>query len=277
MEVKALIKRIITSLLLLLVAACTVRGTVVDSNAAVQVSLNSEDTESYQNSAAPVSVYSIGDNSFADKKVACLGDSITAGLDGGTLRPAATTYPQFLQQMTGARVLNYGVGGSSIGTYHSEPMCIRYKQLPKDADYIVVYGGVNDAFTVDAGLFGSYASRRPGTFIGDLNSLFYGLKTEYPNSKVIVINPHRIQMQVDLIRLGHKKLVKQEKLSEAIKQLTAEYGFALVNLYDEGILNSCDARIRAGYVPDGCHPNLAGYEVLARLIAEKMIALENGQ
>ena len=223
-------------------------------------------------SEAPVAVVAPGANLFVGKKVVCLGDSITAGLDGGTLQVASTTYPQFLQQMTGATVVNQGIGGSSIGTYFLDPMCSRYQKIPKDADYIIVFGGVNDSLHVDGATLGSYALRTPGSFIGDLNTLYYGLKVNYPKAQIIVINPYKLQIQLE-VRKNNKAVVKQAKISEAIVTLSAEYGYPLINLYDDGILDSTNADVREQFVPDGCHPNVAGYEILARLVANKMMEI----
>ena len=215
-----------------------------------------------------------GGVSFSRKKVACLGDSLTYGLDGATKEVTSQSYPYYLQLFTGAEVLNYGIGGSTIGTSNVYPMCERYSDIPKDADYIIVFGGINDSFYVTKDAFGSMEEPAPGTFIGEMALMFYGLKTEYPDSEIIIVNPPKSLWQYQEYQRGRGSLVKQEKYSDAIRLMTEAYGFHLIDLYDENILNSLDKNVRERYVPDGCHPNENGYNLLAGIIAEKMIDIE---
>lgn len=215
-----------------------------------------------------------GGISFSGKKIACLGDSLTYGLDGSTNEPTDYSYPFFLQLLTGAEVTNLGYGSSTIGSSNVFPMFLRYKEIPTDTDYIVVFGGINDSFYVTKEQFGTFEERAIATFVGELNYLFYGLRTEYPKSEIIVINPPKSLWQYNEYKRGRGKLVPQARYAEAIRTLSTEYGFHLIDLYEENILNSFNASVRKKYVPDGLHPNAAGYHLLANLVAARMIEIE---
>lgn len=103
---------------------------------------------------------------FSGKKIACLGDSITAAAnleeEEGYLTYA---YPSVLKEVLGAEeVYNLGIGGSAIGRYWSDAFVERYTQIPQDTDIIIVMGGTNDGFCLSEKEFGSLAERKPWTF-----------------------------------------------------------------------------------------------------------------
>ena len=72
-------------------------------------------------------------------RIAFLGDSITAGVNG------ATPYPYLVKELLGVKeVYNLGQGGSTIATIDgSAAMTERCNDIPADADIIVVMGRNN--------------------------------------------------------------------------------------------------------------------------------------
>ena len=110
---------------------------------------------------------------FSGKKIACLGDSITAAANlEGEAGYLSYSYPSVLKELLGAEeVYNLGIGGSSIGRYWSDAFVERYKQIPEDTDIIIVMGGTNDGFCLSEKEFGNFTERRPWTFCGDLDEL----------------------------------------------------------------------------------------------------------
>ncbi len=209
---------------------------------------------------------------FSEKKIACLGDSITAAANlEGKENFRSCTYPAVLKELLGAKeVYNLGIGGSSIGRYWADAFVERYEQIPQDTDIIIVMGGTNDGFCLSGNEFGSLAERKPWTFCGDLDELMRGLRENYPNTRIFFVTPLPNILQDYLMR-ERAYLLPQKNLADVILTLSAEYGFEVIDLYNSNILDSHDADIVADYMPDGVHCNKEGYRILAEHIAAELV------
>lgn len=214
---------------------------------------------------------------FSGKKIACLGDSITAAanLEGKENYPACS-YPSVLREILGAEeVYNLGIGGSSIGRYWSDPFVERYLEIPADTDIIIVMGGTNDGFCLSEKELGTLTERKPWTFCGDLDELMRGLKENYPEAEIYFVTPLPNILQDYLMR-ERLYLRPQRDLVNVVLRLAAEYDFHVIDLYNSNMLDSHDADIVADYVPDGVHANEAGYRILAQHIAAEILRQEEG-
>ena len=212
---------------------------------------------------------------FSDKKIACLGDSITQAANLENMEDYQQySYPTKLAEILGAKeVVNLGIGGSSIGRYWQDAYVERYREIPEDTDLILVMGGTNDGFCLHRENVGNFEERAPRTLIGDLDELMRGLKENYPNAEVVFITPLPNVLH-DILRKERPELMSQRVIVDSMIALAKEYEFDVIDLYDSNLLDSHDAAVISNYMPDGVHCNPDGYQILAEHIAADLIRLQ---
>lgn len=205
---------------------------------------------------------------FSNMKIAFLGDSITAGVNG------ATPYPYLVKELLGVKeVYNLGQGGSTIATIDgSAAMTERCNDIPADADIIVVMGGTNDNFYQPSWKFGfmTWETKGEGTFCGELQLLMKKFKWSYPNAKVLFLTPPS-NSKIDELRAKDKSLQDQSVYAEAINYIGAEQGIEVIDLFNLNFLNSHDATVLSTWMNDEVHPNSYGNKILAEKVAAEII------
>ena len=215
---------------------------------------------------------------FSDKKIACLGDSITQAANLENMEDYQQySYPTKLAEVLGAKeVVNLGIGGSSIGRYGQDAFVERYMDIPEDTDLILVMGGTNDGFCLHKENVGNFEERSPHTLIGDLDELMRGLKENYPDAEVVFLTPLPNVLH-DILRKERPELMSQRVIVDSMIALAKEYEFDVIDLYDSNLLDSHDAAVISNYMPDGVHCNPDGYQILAEHIAADLIRLQDSQ
>ena len=213
---------------------------------------------------------------FSDKKIACLGDSITQAANLENMEDYQQySYLAKLAEVLGAKeVVNLGIGGSSIGRYWQDAFVERYMDIPEDTDLILVMGGTNDGFCLHKENVGNFEERAPRTLIGDLDELMRGLKENYPDAEVVFITPLPNVLH-DILRKERPELMSQRVIVDSMIVLAKEYEFDVIDLYDSNLLDSHDAAVISNYMPDGVHCNPDGYQILAEHIAADLIRLQD--
>ena len=213
---------------------------------------------------------------FSGKKIACLGDSITAASNLDNLEDYQQySYPARLKELLGAEeVPNLGIGGSSIGRYWADAFADRYQEIPEDTDIILVMGGTNDGFCVSEAEFGSLEQREARSFCVELDELMRGIKENYPDAMGFFATPLPNILH-DYLRSERSYLLPQKDFADVILTLADEYGFQVVDLYNSNILDSHDANIVEEYMPDGVHCNPQGYQILAEHFAAEIVRYDD--
>ena len=206
-----------------------------------------------------------------DKKVVVLGDSITEG--------AGTTSKEFrytnvFESISGAKVFNYGIGGTRIARQHKPSawpradLCFldRVETMEPDADVVVVFGGTNDFGHGDAA-FGCFEDRDEYTYYGALHSLIRRIVNRYPNATVVFMTPlHRTSEMVTKNEIGKTSLRLRDYVY-AMREVCEYYSIPVLDLYSSSGLQPAIPVIKEKFMPDGLHPNNAG----AKIIAERLL------
>jgi lysophospholipase L1-like esterase len=226
---------------------------------------------------------------FANKKIVAIGDSIVQGVGdgaGGFLAALKNKYPSIT-------IVNMGVGSTTFALDNNVPTnasegCIfsRIDNIPADADYIILQGGLNDFFHRDTyGVkFGEYVNnlhKYPinAYYDGSYHQLYYGSEAGEPVSQVFYQETFCGAFEMSLVKIMTRFYNKKYVLliphdptgsTELAKYLDAEarickkYGFPCIDLR----LSSGMPRIKAlaggsnntsAFTVDETHPNMTGY------------------
>ena len=199
------------------------------------------------------------------KVINFLGDSITEGMKTSCEQ---ARFSNLIAEKTGAVCNNYGISGTKIALKEGDApetermhrsFIIRYEEMEKDADIIIVMGGTNDSGAKIP--FGDFDSRDNFTFYGALHNLYEGLINMYPDSLILVMTPPHY------LEEGHPR---EEKCLRAyvdiIKEVAQFYSLPVLDLYSVSGLQPKVEILKQKYMPDGCHPNDEGHKVLAQKI-----------
>ena len=208
------------------------------------------------------------------KKVNFLGDSITEGYS------TTKIYHEYLVEMLGITVVNYGIGSSTIAD-GSDPMYERALTMDEDADLVCVFGGTNDFGIHDRALGEQFNTADDGTltlntdtttFYGGLNQLLINLYDRYPNKTLCIFTPLRrgafYTQNTDLQPNAEGKYFYE--YIEAIKNVCAWFSVKCIDLYAESGLyphNSTNATMYFNE-DDLIHPNASGHLQIAKVLCE---------
>jgi lysophospholipase L1-like esterase len=203
-----------------------------------------------------------------------LGDSIT---EGARTTASSKVFHQIIKEKYNMKhAYNYGVGGTRIArqivpskanTIWDLTFELRSEIMDRNADAIVVFGGTNDFGHGDAP-FGTLDSEDKYTFCGAVNSLINTLKQNFPQAKLIFMTPiHRLDEAQRSI--PNSKIL--EDYVNAILTICKNHKVAVIDLFKINPLDPTDKEV----VPDGLHPNDKGHAIMAQVIAEELLKLND--
>lgn len=218
---------------------------------------------------------------FSDVKITILGDSISAGNTLDEEEQDIYSYPAQLKEILGCKeVLNLSIGGSSVSELGDNAMVNRWREIPKDSDIIIVFGGTNDMLFENKWDFGfiEYERRiKDETFCGDYDTLVSKIEYRYLEHnkenycKLICVNPPSTIKATEFYNTRPDNLIHQSQFAAAINQIAPEYSFEVIDFYNNNILNTHDSDIVENFMPDGIHGNAEGYRIMAEHIASQII------
>ncbi len=214
-----------------------------------------------------------------------LGDSITEGV--GVSDIPNNRYDNIIaREYKLAARYNYGIGGSRIA-HQSKPsakprhdlcFCGRAYNTNKNADIMIVYGGVNDYFHGDA-YIGTPDDQTPETFCGGVNFLMTFLKERFAGKPIVFMTPARSCLHGHSDELvspdGRKKEDAQPTLAyvNIIKEAAARHGIYVLDLYHELPINPNNPEDSEKYTVDGLHFNDEGHKIIAKTLADFLLSI----
>mgnify|MGYP000011264917 FL=1 len=220
-----------------------------------------------------------------NKSINFLGDSITAGYGTTGIE---YRYDQIIAKECDLKAANnYGIGGTCIA-YQWEPtieepvrdlyFCGRAARMDKNADIILVFGGINDYLHGDAPI-GTMDDKTPKTFCGAVFVLMQVLRKNYPNKTVAFLTPPHCNCWGTSDKEPSKNSRKRadalpvKAYVDIILRRAKEFGFPVLDLYRNLGIDPNIQSDKEKYTIDGLHLNNLGHAVLAQKVIEFLRAL----
>jgi len=219
------------------------------------------------------------------KMIAFVGDSITAGV--GVSDIDYCRYDRILKRECGLQeALNYSISGTRLAYQQhasTDPgrdryFCSRICDIRRDAEIVVVFGGVNDYVHGDAPV-GKMGDTTPDTFYGAVFYLMNTLKNTYHFPTVVFMTPARCFVGITPDTEPYPKTVGAENAEplpvyvDAIVKSGMAMQIPVLNLYHDLGVNPSDRKDREAYTVDGIHLNDAGHRLLAQKLKSFLMNL----
>ena len=195
---------------------------------------------------SPITV-SYADHSVLEgKSITLIGDSYVYN----HACPQSETWHYKVAAKHGMTYTNLGKNGICIAYHRSrfgEPLCVRYKSIPRESDYIVIVAGHNDAYFVNEDV------EQQVVFRERMNELLIGLKRDFPQARIGWVTPWNVGYE------GFPATIA------IIKELCHKHGIPVLDAARTSGINPNDAAFRSKYFQrpnDTAHLNNAGHDLL---------------
>ena len=180
--------------------------------------------------------------------------------------------------------VNGGINGSTIalngdGTDGRNALCLRYVDMPDNADIIAVSCGTND-FEYAWSPIGTIESTENTTFYGALKTLCEGLINKYPQKVIFFTTPiKRAQPFADGAGgeytadgvmttpfSKNKYGLTLGDYADIIKEVCGYYSIPVLDMYRESLLNPHLTSQQSMFDSVYTHPNTTGQKIMARRV-----------
>ncbi len=231
------------------------------------------------------------DTMLSGKNIVCFGDSIWALVQDDTGIGAC------VEEMTGAKVTNYAISGTTasktIGTkkenaYSYGSLMEIVEGLENDgdfgdglghitmeslenADYIIIAYGLNDYFN---GILAMTENKNDiTTYEGSLRYAVESLKAHFPKAEIVLIGQTYCQFYSYGIVADDSDTHNRgggigTDYVETVRNIAKEYDLLFINQYENVPMNEWDGKL---YLEDATHLNEKGRVVYAKAVAEALL------
>ena len=219
------------------------------------------------------STHDLATQPWLNKKVACLGDSITEGDSGeGSL---IDSYVPKLKKYIGTNAQNFGKSGAWITKKTDGDISfVSRVGAIRDQDVVTIFGGINDfQWNAPLGTMADTADT-PTTFYGALKYVITTLSANNPKAKLMLITPmkttkfqyHTYDNNGNLMQNANGNT--QLDFVNAIKQVGEYYSIPVLDMYSNSNYSPyLPSQVgHDNFTADGLHPTAHGYERIAQTI-----------
>ena len=208
-------------------------------------------------------------------KINFLGDSIT---EGAMIDNPDKCFVTLVGNNLHCITRNYGVSGTRIGKA-LEPsdnprfdlyFASRVQDMDDDADYIFIFGGTNDYGAKVK--FGQIGDKTSETFCGGVYETIQELLKKYKKEQIVfIVQLYREDEQIPLNRSNDGKPGRVlQDYRDALIEVVKSFDIKLLDIKD--IIGRGENN---PLLVDGLHPNEEGHRVIAKLISDYVLELEN--
>lgn len=207
---------------------------------------------------------------FDNKVMLFTGDSICYGANW---RPTVEDYSntgwrKIIQENYPKSITyGYGIGGTTISKRSGrtdsilERMTTMFSEHP-EADYIIIQGGVNDAYNITDCPIGTISTGytdelNENTFAGALESIFKYTQTNWIGKKIGYIVTFKVPSAMGQFKFN--------EYMDIAKQICEKWSVPYCDLYNESNLNYYIQEVSNAY-GGGLHPNETGYRIITNKI-----------
>lgn len=215
------------------------------------------------------------DVSLEGKSVLFCGDSICYGYGEPSKADADKGWAGRIGQKYNMDYINAGVSGASVSSTRGGNRIINQLSRNKDKkfDYVILHGGVNDAWdVVKLGEFIEDDNKRFnfGKFAGAMEQLLVYAKETFPDAKIgYIINFKATGCESGVIK-------NMDEYVKIIKLACRKYNIPYIDMYNDASVEAAMKPLTKEFLPDGIHPNSSGYEILTPYIEDFMKQLAAG-
>lgn len=196
------------------------------------------------------------------KIINVIGDSYVANHK----RPHSESWHSKLAQKHGMVYNNYGRNGGCVAFDRSKDgfgpsLMVRHKEMAKDADFILIIAGHNDATKI------GNSKDSLSMFADSLNILLHSIKCNHPNAKIGYITPWRVDKE------GFSPVVK------TIRKICRKHNVPVLNNHSKKcIIKVRDSEFRKKYFQgtnDTAHLNNVGHDLFLPVGEDFIFKLAN--
>lgn len=215
--------------------------------------------------------------SFTDRQVVFIGDSITEGV-GGILDAAGNkiSYVNYVDEVLDFKaVLNHGKAGRTVTNYGDTELSLdaNIDQLINiDCDIVVIFIGVNDyLYYSQEKRFGALDNGSTAGYCGAIQSFVEAIERNYPDKEYFFVTTYPLLSVDGSTYTDYTGTPTFDDYMQIQRILADRYGYHMIDIYNSGFMSTQDAVTTANLIPDGIHPNDAGYRMLGEHVAAELL------